>query len=100
MSFRDDVYASVRRIPKGKVATYGCIARISGHPGAARAVGNALHVNPDPDYTPCCRVVNGEGKLSAHFGCGGLEAQKQRLLKEGVEVKDGIVDLKKYGWQP
>ena len=70
--FAERVYAAVRMIPEGHVATYGDIAALAGSPGAARAVGNALHVNPDPEYTPCFRVVNAQGKLARNFGFGGI----------------------------
>ena len=99
-SFRERVYECVRQIPKGKVSTYGQIAALAGNPRAARAVGNALHVNPDGDGTPCYRVVNSEGKLSGAFAFGGINVQKQRLEADGIEVKDMKVDIKKYLWQP
>ncbi len=98
MSFADEIYAAVRAIPEGKVATYGQIALLAGHPGAARAVGNALHVNPDPEHTPCYRVVNSEGRLSGAFAFGGMYVQRDRLREDGVEVVNFRVDLKKYQW--
>ena len=62
----------------------------------ARAVGNALHRNPDPDSIPCYRVVNAKGELAGAFAFGGAGAQEKLLEAEGVEVIDGKVDLKKY----
>ena len=59
--FERAVYDAVKRIPEGKVATYGQIARLAGYPGSARAVGNALHKNPDEKNIPCHRVVNASG---------------------------------------
>lgn len=97
--FEEDVYAAVRRIPSGRVATYGQVARLSGHPGAARAVGNALHRNPDPDGTPCFRVVNSEGFLSGAFAFGGPFRQRDLLREDGVEVINLRVDLAVYGWK-
>jgi len=94
-----DVYAAVRKIPRGKVATYGDIAFAVGRPRAARVVGWALHVNPEPIITPCHRVVNRFGKLAESFGFGGIEQQAALLRAEGVEVIDGAVDLEKYRWQ-
>lgn len=99
-SFRQKVYDMVRLIPKGKVSTYGQIALLIGNPRASRAVGNALHVNPDPDSTPCFRVVNGEGFLSGAFAFGGRDVQKKLLEKDGIRVKDDRVDLEKYLWKP
>ena len=96
-AFREDVYAAVRKIPAGRVATYGEIAKAAGHPGAARAVGNALHVNPYPDLIPCFRVVNAEGKLSGAFAFGGLFRQKELLERDGVEVVNFCVDLARFG---
>ena len=62
----------------------------------SRAVGNALHKNPTPGIIPCHRVVNSQGKLSGSFAFGGETAQEKLLEAEGVEVKNGTVDLKKY----
>ena len=83
-TFAEKVYDAVRRIPKGRVATYGQIAEIIGQPGAARAVGNALHVNPYAPEVPCHRVVAADGSLAANFGCGGVAVQYDRLAGEGV----------------
>ena len=86
-------------IPKGKVVTYGQIAKHLGNKGLARAVGNALHKNPDGDKYPCYKVVNSNGKLAEAFVFGGVNIQKQRLEKDGIEVKDNKVDLSKYQWE-
>ncbi len=98
--FKKKVYDVVKMIPKGRVSTYGQIALLIGNPRASRAVGNALHVNPDPEHTPCFRVVNGEGFLSGAFAFGGRDVQKKMLEKDGIRVKDDQVDLKKYLWKP
>ena len=101
MSFYDIVYENVRKIPKGKVATYGQIAFMCGSPKASRAVGYALHFNPDPDNIPCFRVVNRFGALAEKFAFGGIEEQKRRLEEDGVEVRDDYtVDLTKYSFVP
>lgn len=101
MSFFENVYEAVQLIPRGKVATYGQIARMIGAPRSSRAVGYALHVNPRPGVIPCHRVVNREGRLAPAFAFGGPEIQAQLLESEGVEVgEDFIVDLGKYLWQP
>ena len=91
------IYEAVRKIPKGHVATYGRIAELAGDKRMARAVGNALHKNPDPEHIPCFRVVNAKGELSGEFAFGGAGAQEKLLKEDGIEVKDGRVDLKKYG---
>ena len=65
----------------------------------ARAVGNALHKNPDPEKIPCYRVVNAKGELSGAFAFGGADEQAKRLEADGIEVINGRVDLGKYGWK-
>ena len=97
--FFDKVYEIVKQIPKGKVTTYGTIARLVGNPRMSRQVGWALHVNPEPYVTPCHRVVNREGKLSGAFAFGGKNVQRDLLASEGVEfIDEDTVDLAKYGW--
>lgn len=91
------IYEAVKNIPKGKVATYGRIAAMAGNERMARAVGNALHKNPDPDTIPCYRVVNAKGELAKVFVFGGINVQAAMLEQDGIEVVDGKVDLKKYG---
>lgn len=97
-NFYEAVYEVVSRVPKGKVTTYGMIARAIGHPRAARQVGNALHHNPTPVVVPCHRVVNREGRLAPAFAFGGIDVQARLLEEEGVPVVDGYVDLEKYLW--
>ncbi len=91
------IYEAVKKIPRGKVATYGQIAALAGNSRMARAVGNALHHNPDPDNVPCYRVVNSKGELSGEFAFGGSGRQAKLLEADGIEVVDEKVDLKKYG---
>lgn len=91
------IYEAVKQIPRGKVATYGQIAALAGNPRMSRAVGNALHKNPDPDGIPCYRVVNSKGELADEFAFGGKDIQKDLLEADGIEVKNGKVDLKVYG---
>ena len=92
------IYEAVKKIPKGKVATYGQIAELAGDKRMARAVGNALHKNPDPDNIPCFRVVNAKGELAGEFAFGGAGEQAKLLEADGIEVADGRVDLEKYQW--
>lgn len=91
------IYEAVKRIPAGHVATYGQVAEMAGNKKMSRAVGNALHKNPDPDNIPCFRVVNSKGELAGAFAFGGEDVQAKLLKADGVEVIDGKVDLKKYG---
>ena len=95
--FERNVYEAVKLIPQGKVATYGQIAELAGYPGAARAVGNALHRNPDETNVHCHRVVNADGRLAKNFGFGGLDEQRRRLIADGVYVINYRVDLEEYG---
>ena len=91
------IYEAVKRIPKGKVATYGKVAEMAGNKKMSRAVGNALHKNPDPENIPCFRVVNSKGEPAPEFAFGGMGEQRKLLEAEGIEVKDNKVDLSKYG---
>lgn len=91
------IYEAVKKIPKGKVATYGQIAALAGDKKMARAVGNALHKNPDPEGIPCYRVVNAKGGLANEFVFGGVKVQEKLLRADGIEVANGKVDLNKYG---
>jgi len=96
MSFHEKVWAIAARIPAGRVATYGQIARKLGT-RAYRAVGQAMHANPYAPAVPCHRVVGAGGALTGF--AGGL-AKKQRLLEsEGAKVTGGKVDLARYGME-
>ncbi|MCR5654859.1 MAG: methylated-DNA--[protein]-cysteine S-methyltransferase [Lachnospiraceae bacterium] len=90
------IYEAVKKIPYGKVATYAQVAQMAGDRKMARAVGNALHKNPDPAHIPCYRVVNAKGELAGEFAFGGPGQQAKLLEKEGIVVNNGKVDLKQY----
>ncbi len=93
------IYDIVRRIPRGRVATYGQVAMLAGNPRWARAVGYALHANPDPEGIPCYRVVNRFGRVAPAFAFGVEERQAELLRAEGIEVSgDGRVNLDKFLW--
>lgn len=94
------IYAVVRRIPRGKVATYGQVAALAGRPRQARQVGYALHALPAGSEVPWHRVVNAAGRLSLAPGSGGIE-QRLRLLAEGVTVTEaGRIPLGRFRWAP
>ncbi|MCR5627032.1 MAG: methylated-DNA--[protein]-cysteine S-methyltransferase [Lachnospiraceae bacterium] len=93
------IYEAVKQIPYGFVATYAQVAQAAGDRKMARAVGNALHKNPDPENIPCFKVVNSKGELAGEFAFGGAGEQAKLLEKEGIEVTEGKVDLKKYQWE-
>ncbi len=91
------IYEAVKKIPSGKVATYGQVAELAGDKKMARAVGNALHKNPEPGIIPCHRVVNSKGELAGEFAFGGPGRQAELLKAEGITVNCGRVDLSEYG---
>lgn len=93
------IFEAVKKIPYGHVATYSQVAALAGDRKMARAVGNALHRNPDPEHIPCYRVVNAKGELAGEFAFGGPGAQAKLLEAEGIAVVDGKVDLRRYQWK-
>jgi O-6-methylguanine DNA methyltransferase len=97
--FKNKVYQLSRLIPKGKVATYGQLAKLSGKPQASRAVGVFMKYNPDAPRTPCHRVVASDGKLTGYSGIGGIAQKKKMLLGEGVYFKNNRVNLSLSQWK-
>jgi O-6-methylguanine DNA methyltransferase len=98
--FTSRVQSVVAAIPKGKVATYGQVAKLAGAPGAARAVGMCMRHNKDTKAVPCHRVVGSTGKLTGYAYGDGLATKKKMLEKEGVKFKNDSVDLSVSGWKP
>lgn len=98
----DRIHAVVRRIPKGRVATYGQVAELAGLPGHARQVGYALHaLRNDDRAVPWQRVINARGECSARSEPGGEHIQRQILEREGVVTDDrGRIDLERHRWRP
>lgn len=98
------IYKLVKKIQRGRVATYGQIAALAGMPRAARQVGYALRATPDNVKIPWHRVVNAQGRVSMRlkdWQSGGDDLQKILLEAEGVEFDDtGKLDLKRYRWEP
>lgn len=95
-NFYEKVYNLVQKVPKGKVTTYGEIAKALGNVRLSRAVGYALHANRYFGKVPCHRVVNRYGELALNFVFGSCTAQKAMLEAENVLVHANKVDLKKY----
>ncbi len=96
----DRIYSVVRRIPRGRVATYGQIAREAGLPRHARHVGHALRALHPGSRLPWYRVINSRGEISVRAG-EGFASQAERLEAEGVVLDvRGRVDLKRFGWTP
>ncbi len=99
MKFKEKIYKICISIPKGKVATYGQLARLAGKPKAARAVGVFMKNNPDAPIVPCHRVVASNGKLTGYSGVGGIAQKKKMLIKEGVIFKNNKVNLLVSKWK-
>ncbi|KKR33152.1 MAG: Endonuclease V [Candidatus Gottesmanbacteria bacterium GW2011_GWC2_39_8] len=99
MTFKDLVYTVTKKIPRGKVATYGQIARLTGSPKAARAVGMCMKTNPDAPRTPCHRVVASDGSLTGYSGGNGISTKKEMLLAEGVKFDKEKVNLSLSKWK-
>jgi methylated-DNA-protein-cysteine methyltransferase-like protein len=95
------IHAVVRRIPPGRVATYGQVAELAGLPGGARQVGYALHALGPVSRVPWQRVVNGRGRVSPRAVPGAEWEQRRLLEREGVSFgPDGRIDLQHHGWRP
>lgn len=95
------IYQVVRRIPRGRVATYGDVARLAGLPGHARQVGYALHALPSGNGVPWHRVVNARGAISLRRRPGADVTQRLLLEREGVRFDQrGRLDLKRLRWTP
>ena len=100
-SFRAGVYAVVRRIPAGRVMTYGQVALVAGLPRAARVVGGALHLLAADTDVPWHRIVNRHGRISTRCPEHSMWLQAERLRAEGVAVDDTLtLDLARYRWWP
>lgn len=94
-----EFYRVVRLIPRGRVASYGQVALLAGHPRSARFVGFALHANPEPGVIPCHRVVFKDGRLTDGFAFGGPGVQRELLEGEGVAFRsDGRIDMDAFQW--
>ncbi len=88
------MFAAAKRIPRGKVSTYGAVAKAIGDPGAARAVGNALNKSPGMPFCPCHRVIRSNGEVGGF--ASGQAAKGNLLRKEGIAVVNGKVDLNRF----
>ncbi len=100
-TFFERVWSVAAKVPRGKVTTYGVIARALGSPGAARTVGWAMRAAPAGSHLPCHRVVNATGALSPEDAFGGAGIQQSLLESEGITFDtQGRVDLKRHLWIP
>ncbi|RKX45014.1 MAG: endonuclease V, partial [Thermotogae bacterium] len=89
MDLFEEIYRIVRQVPRGKVSTYGAVARALGDIRASRAVGVAMNINPDPEFTPCYRIVNSDGTVGG-FSMG-VDEKIRRLKEDGIEVVNGRI---------
>lgn len=96
------IFDVVRRIPRGRVATYGQVARLAGFPRHARLVGYALHALPERNDVPWHRVVNAQGRISPRSDRMGREDLQRLMLEdEGIRFsRDGVLSLSRYQWHP
>lgn len=100
-NFFERVYAVVRQIPRGKVCSYGLIAEYLGSKRSSRMVGWAMNASHHDDTIPAHRVVNRNGLLTGKSHFGNIYEMENRLLEEGIEVKENqIVSLEKHLWNP
>jgi methylated-DNA-protein-cysteine methyltransferase-like protein len=95
---REAIYLALMSIPAGKVITYGQLAALAGLPGAARLAGTVLCGLPESTELPWHRVINAQGKISLPTDSAAYKKQLQRLHAEGVEIKNGKISLRIYGY--
>ena len=95
---KEKIWQIVYQIPKGKVSSYGQVARMAGLPGYARYVGHTMKNLPTGTKLPWHRVANSQGKLSFPTGSREYQTQKERLEAEGIVFINGRFSLKKFGW--
>ena len=98
ITFKQKVYDLTKQIPKGKVATYGLLAKLAGNPKAARAVGMCMKTNPNAPIVPCHRVVASDGSLTGYSAGEGIITKKNMLKQEGVKFHKNKVDLEISLW--
>lgn len=100
LGFFEQVYRLVRQVPPGKVTSYGAIARMLGHPHAARTVGWAMRGLPEGSGVPWHRVINSQGRISTRGRGQGADLQRALLEDEGIQFDErGGVDWERFGWK-
>jgi len=96
--FSKRVIEIIKKIPSGKVATYGQIATLAGNNKAARQISRILHSSSEKHELPWHRVINSHGTISLKFG-DGFEMQKSMLQSEGINVMEDKINLQKFQWK-
>jgi methylated-DNA-protein-cysteine methyltransferase-like protein len=97
---KEAIYLALAQIPKGKVITYGNLAKLAGMPNGARLAGRLMCELPDQSNLPWHRVINAQGRLSLPVGSEGYREQLQRLQKDGIDINNGKIKLSIYGYNP
>lgn len=97
--YQERVWRIVHGIPRGKVTSYGAVAKLAGLPRGARLIGRILAQLPAGSALPWHRVVNSRGQISLPPGSASYREQRERLLSEGVEINNDKIDFKRFGWQ-
>lgn len=97
-SLHERILSTVKRIPRGRVCTYGNVADVAGLPRRARLVGTVLRQTPSSRDLPWHRVINAGGRISFPPGSEAYEAQRRKLEREGIVFVGGRIDLRRYGW--
>ena len=92
------IIAAIKKIPRGKVCTYGGVADVAGLPRRARLVGTVLRQTPASRGVPWFRVINASGRISFPLGSDSYKRQRKSLENEGVDFVGGRVNLDHYGW--
>lgn len=95
---REQIWHIVHSIPPGRVATYGTVAKLAGLPRGARLVGRTLARLPGGSALPWHRVINSRGTISFPEGSAQHREQRERLLAEGIEFRNGRIDQRRFGW--
>lgn len=96
--YRERVWSIVHGIPRGKVMSYGAVAKLAGLPRGARLIGRILAQLPEGSALPWHRVVNSRGEISFPAGSAQFREQRERLLQEGIVFRNDKIDVKKFGW--
>ena len=98
--YQQQLYTWMTQIPRGRVVTYGQLAKLIGRPNGARWVGRQMGLLPGGSNLPWYRVVNAAGRSSLPLDKGGSNRQLRLLQREGVLVVDGRISLRRYQWDP
>jgi len=98
LSLNEIIWQTVALIPKGKIATYGQVARLAGYPSHARYVGSTLKKLPKNSKLPWFRVINAQGKISFPLGSDAYVRQYDLLTQEGIKFNNDKISLKRYRW--